>query len=182
MKPILAKWLLLWLRARNFPNLDDREILDFLMQGNQAEPAIIAKMKSTVGDNHVKMLNLSHDWLSSFLPFVLQKINRVHYGLLHKEDIALLESEGVRIPTSRKLTAVPFVAKDVPSRASEFAHPDILIGLTILAFRHEGLRQKDLKMIFRTLKENLDSEHGPYKSRPSSQRFEVRSRWMCYSF
>jgi hypothetical protein len=31
--------------------------------------------------------------------------------------------------------AVPFVGKDVPSRASEFAHPDVLIGLTILAFR-----------------------------------------------
>lgn len=32
--------------------------------------------------------------------------------------------------------------KDVPSRASEFAHPDVVIGLTILAYRYEGLRRK----------------------------------------
>ena len=31
--------------------------------------------------------------------------------------------------------AVPFIAKDVPSHAAEFAHPDVLIGLTILAYR-----------------------------------------------
>ena len=30
---------------------------------------------------------------------------------------------------SRQLLAVPFVGKDVPSQASEFAHPDVLIGL-----------------------------------------------------
>ena len=40
------------------------------------------------------------------------------------------------MPRSRKLTAVPFVGKDVPSRASEFSHPDIVIGFTILAYRY----------------------------------------------
>ena len=33
--------------------------------------------------------------------------------------------------------AVPYVGKDVPSRSSEFAHPDVLIGLTVLAYRYE---------------------------------------------
>ena len=28
----------------------------------------------------------------------------------------------------RQLLAIPFVGKDVPSQASEFAHPDVLIG------------------------------------------------------
>lgn len=42
------------------------------------------------------------------------------------------------MPRSRTLTAVPFVGKDVPSAASEFAHPDVVIGLTIMAFRYEG--------------------------------------------
>jgi hypothetical protein len=28
-------------------------------------------------------------------------------------------------------------AQDVPSRSSEFAHPDVAIGLTILAYRYE---------------------------------------------
>ncbi len=43
--------------------------------------------------------------------------------------------DDVQIPTTRKFMAVPFIAKDVPSRASEFSHPDILIGLTVLAYR-----------------------------------------------
>lgn len=32
------------------------------------------------------------------------------------------------MPKSRKLLAVPFVGKDVPSRASEFSHPDVVVG------------------------------------------------------
>ena len=31
--------------------------------------------------------------------------------------------------------AVPFLGKDVPSKSSEFAHPDITIGLTVMAYR-----------------------------------------------
>jgi hypothetical protein len=41
-------------------------------------------------------------------------------------------------PRSRLLLAVPFVGKDVPSRASEFSHPDVVIGLSTLAYRYEG--------------------------------------------
>jgi hypothetical protein len=36
-------------------------------------------------------------------------------------------------PRSRSKMAIPFVGKDVPSPASEFAHPDVIIGLTVLA-------------------------------------------------
>ena len=43
------------------------------------------------------------------------------------------------MPHSRSITAVPFVGKDVPSERSEFAHPDIVISLTILAFRYVRL-------------------------------------------
>ena len=76
------------------------------------------KIKDNLYDDHVKMLNLGYDWLTAFLPFVLQKVSRVHFGLLQQFDIQQLEDDGVKIPTSRKLVAVPFVAKDVPSRAS----------------------------------------------------------------
>jgi len=91
-------------------------------------------MTRYLDDDHMKLLNLGNGWLVSFLPFILQKINRVHFGLLHEADIVLLEADGVKIPSTRKLLAVPFIGKDVPSRASEFSHPDVLIGLTILAF------------------------------------------------
>jgi hypothetical protein len=172
LKPLLSRWLLLWLRARKVPALIDDEILQFLNNGNKSNPALLEKMKRQLHDEHIKMLNLGHDWLASYLPFVLQKINRVHFGLLQPQDLKLLEEGGVKIPTSRKLTAVPFVAKDVPSRASEFAHPDILIGLTILAYRYEGLRKKDFLLLLRHMKDCLEDEGGPYKDRPTFQRFE----------
>ena len=123
MLPLLAQWMLLWLRARKVSKLDDNDVLLYITKGNTVHSTLTNKIKTTLSDDHVKMLNLCHNWLSSFLPFVLQKVNRVHFGLLHSFDIKMLVSEGVKIPTSRKLTAVPFVAKDVPSRASEFAHP-----------------------------------------------------------
>lgn len=41
------------------------------------------------------------------------------------------------MPRSRAKLAVPFISKDVPSPASEFAQPDIVIGLTVLAYRIE---------------------------------------------
>ena len=40
------------------------------------------------------------------------------------------------MPRSRFKLAIPFVGKDVPARASEFAHPDVIIGLTVLAYRY----------------------------------------------
>ena len=173
MKGVLAKWLVLWLRARKLPTLLDDEIVDFLLRGNVCNTAILDKMKKHLLDDHIKMMNLGHDWLNSFLPFVLQKVNRVHFGLLQPKDVQQLEDDGVKIPTSRKLVAVPFVAKDVPSRASEFAHPDVLIGLTILAYRYEGLRKKDFALVLRHLKEMMDEEGGLYKDRPACQKFET---------
>jgi hypothetical protein len=172
MKPVLIRWLVIWLRARKLPTLTDDEIIEFLNVGNRCSPAIMQKIKNVLGDDHVKMLNLGHDWIESFLPFVLQKINRVHFGLLQPNDIEQLEAEGVKIPTSRKLTAVPFVAKDVPSRSSEFAHPDVLVGLTILAFRYEGLRKNDFSLVLRHLRDAMEEEGGLYKDRPSCQKFE----------
>ena len=127
--------MILWLRAKKMSVLTDAEVFEYLMKGTRTNDEILHKIHRKLSDDHVKMLNLSHSWLSSFLPFVLQKINRVHFGLLQPNDIKQLEDDGVKIPTTRKFLAVPFVGKDVPSRASEFAHPDVLIGLSILAFR-----------------------------------------------
>ena len=172
MKPILCEWMILWLRKYKLPELDDAEATEFLIKGEHSHPQVVQKIKQTLGDDHTKMLNLSHDWLTSFLPFTLQKINRVSFGLLLPEDIKQLEADGVKIPQSRKLTAVPFVAKDVPSRASEFAHPDVLIGLTVLAYRYEGLRKRDFFLVMRHLKDEMEDEGGPYEQRHACQRFE----------
>jgi hypothetical protein len=105
----MAKWLLIWLRARKLPKLQDDDIIQFLLFGNSSSETILAQIKSDLSDDHVKMLNLGHDWIQAYLPFILQKVNRVHFGLLQPHDIAQLEDDGVKIPTSRKLTAVPFL-------------------------------------------------------------------------
>ena len=50
------------------------------------------------------------------------------------------------MPKSRKLLSVPYVGKDVPSPSSEFAHPDIAVGLTILAYRYQVLLSFSLSL------------------------------------
>ena len=115
------------------------------------------------------MLNLGHDWLSSILPHVLGKIDRISFGLLSKRDLENMQNAQ---PLSRQLCAVPFMGKDVPSGAAEFAQPDCLIGSTVLAYRYEGLREQDIKRILLQLKFAVQHEPGILGSRPSFILFE----------
>jgi hypothetical protein len=122
----------------------------------------------------MKMLNLSHDLLNNFLPFMLGKINRVSFGLLSKQDLKIaLAGGGNNVSLTRRLAAIPYVGKDVPSRASQFSHPDVVIGLTTLAYRYEGLRFVDFENCLPELREQLDSEYGPYHKRPSALRYKA---------
>ena len=144
----------------------------------------------------MKQINLLRDWILIFLPHVLAKVpslsnptrihnnnarvgmfvhpqvHRVGYGLLTAATLETWRrSEGDRYhppPKSRRLLAVPFVALEAPSRNSEFAHPEVLIGLSILAYRYEGLRMDDLKGIVRSLKTELAAQPGTFAERPAS--------------
>jgi len=116
----------------------------------------------------MKMLNLSASWCQQFMPHTLSKIDRVTFGLLGEFDPLPRDA-----PLVRKYMAVPFVAKDVPSHAAEFAHPDVLIGLTILAYRYEGLRIKDIKRIIKQIKFQFSREQGEKHSRPSAMRYAL---------
>lgn len=128
----------------------------------------------TMPEEHAQLLNLTHTWLRSVLPHVLSKVGRVHYGLL--PDSALLqEAASSSTPQARQLLAVPFVGKDVPSQAAEFSHPDALIGLSILAYRHEGLRPQDLRALFCLLLETMGQEGGPFRDRPTCRMY---SHWI----
>ena len=72
------------------------------------------------------------------------------------------------MPQARRLLAVPFVGKDTPSDAAQFAHPDVVIGLTILAYRYEGLRASDFGALLSNLKAEMASQLGPYRKRPAA--------------
>ena len=92
--------------------------------------------------------------------------------------------------------AVPFIAKDVPSQTSEFSHPEVRrklrvvvsprtpprarrrpptqtrIGLTTLAYAHEGLRTPDCAALVRHVKTQLEHQRGPMHERPAYVLFE----------
>jgi hypothetical protein len=131
----------------------------------------------------MRFINLGKDWLCNFLPHAMSKINRVSYGMIHQSDIERWEAAeaesgnpaDLNLGPSRELLAVPFTGKDTPSRNSEFAHPEVLIGLTVLAYRYEGLRRSDLLHIFKDLKEKFAAEKGPYAERPKQILFR---RWI----
>eukprot|EP00658_Telonema_sp_P-2_P085654 TRINITY_DN9806_c0_g1_i3.p1 TRINITY_DN9806_c0_g1~~TRINITY_DN9806_c0_g1_i3.p1 ORF type:complete len:1116 (+),score=353.53 TRINITY_DN9806_c0_g1_i3:180-3527(+) len=134
-----------------------------------------ARMKSLLLPESIQLLFLTREWLDTLLPHVLAKINRVGFGILQPSDFAALAMHGggedpktASMPISRKVMAIPFVAKDVPSRSSEFAHPDVVIGLTVLAYRYEGLRKSDVKELLLQLKQDYARQTGPRERRPAS--------------
>ncbi|GAB5356506.1 hypothetical protein AAMO2058_000295800 [Amorphochlora amoebiformis] len=182
LMPALAPWLLIWLRIKHFIQLtlNNSHALAYLMGGPQGETGyqnncktiglpVPKRIEQTHTREQKKILNLSAEWLQSYMPHILTKIDRVSYGLLLEED---MENFPENMPASRKLMGVPFVGKDVPSISSEFAQPDVLIGLTILAYRYEGLRLSDVIELVKELQDALRNEIGPPNDRPSAKVFQ----------
>ena len=162
LRPLLAEWLLLWLRRQGLRDVTDEQILHCLSAGGAN-----AEVEQMLSDEQVRMLNLGYDWLQSLLPHVLAKVDRVHFGLLRPEELERMSRNGT-LPRSRRFLAVPFVGKDAPSPSSEYAHPDVAIGFAYLAYRYEGLRRADFGAVMSHLRAELDSESGPELQRPSA--------------
>ena len=179
LKPLMVRWMMLWLSGRAV-GADQNHVAVYLTHGAlESPPEVIRELKTKLSDASMKMLNLSHVWIGTLLPFVLSKTNRVAYGLLLPEDIRRAEASlGIRASKSRRLLSVPFVGKDEPSATSEFSHPDIRIGLSILSYKYEGLRRRDFGIILRRLMDELSSEFGPIKKRIASVRWAT---WVQFS-
>ena len=79
MKPVLAEWIFMWLESHHVGGISKKEIIKFLLEGatQQNNGDLASRIESMLTSNHKKLLNLSRDWLDSFLPHVLQKIDRV---------------------------------------------------------------------------------------------------------
>lgn len=75
------------------------------------------------------------------------------------------------MPPSRLLLAVPFIGKDSPSLTSEFTHPDVIIGLTILAYRYDGLRSADFQNALTNQISKLAEGFGPIHERSAAVEF-----------
>eukprot|EP00931_Biecheleriopsis_adriatica_P073552 TRINITY_DN47812_c0_g1_i1.p1 TRINITY_DN47812_c0_g1~~TRINITY_DN47812_c0_g1_i1.p1 ORF type:complete len:4288 (-),score=931.49 TRINITY_DN47812_c0_g1_i1:37-12879(-) len=169
MAPIAAQYCLLWILRQSTDSLQDQFSSSDLMAYLLGKASLPKDSVSSLLPETMKMVNLAADWVQSYLPHCISRIDRVGYGLLSESD-----KQPASAPASRRLMAVPFLAKDVPSRNAEFAHPDVLIGLTVLAYRYEGLRQEDLHRIAKQLKADFARQNGRKNSRPASLLFE---RW-----
>ena len=175
---LLTHWALLWLRRNRVQQGSDEQLFNYLSRRFDTEPSPQARgpeaerwewLVSQLSEEQVQLLNLAHTWLQSVLPHVLCKVARVHFGLL--PESALQGASADTLPQSRRLLAVPFIGKDVPSYAAEFSHPDALIGLTILSYRHEGLRRPDFEALMRLMLETMEQEGGPFRDRPACRRY-----------
>jgi len=218
LKVPCSKWLMRWLlsseneiakdsakaearvrRAAGDAKVDSGEVVK-----EQILQYIMSKENSTTRDaisecfskDSIRTLNLARQWINTYLPHVLGKVERVSYGLLHErdlkrweklssseddgdnadgkkddDDIKKKESSDVS-QSSRWSLAVPFIGKDVPSRAAEFACPEVLIGLSVLAFSYEGMRSRDFRYLVTNLKERMRHETGPVPERPSRVLFD----------
>eukprot|EP00043_Microstomoeca_roanoka_P005858 m.58502 g.58502 ORF g.58502 m.58502 type:complete len:4257 (-) comp13155_c0_seq1:39-12809(-) len=172
MRPVIARWCYLWLVQawdNKSATVDPNHIMTYLLEGNTCAADVQQALEIALSRESLRFLNLASEWTRTLFSHCISKINRVSYGLLRPNDLARLDP---RAPQSRRLMAVPFVGKDVPSRSSEFAHPDVLIGLTVLAYRYEGLRASDLKRMVIQLKQDLSRQVGPRDKRPASVLFQ----------
>ena len=110
-----------------------------------------------------EMLNsflLTKAWLSHELLYhVMNHRYRVEYGLSDKGE---------------KEIAIPFRGKDLPSENSEFSHPDIMIGFTILSYLYRGLDLKQVKDGLIKLK--TDSMQN--KDSPLKQWVQENKKWI----
>jgi hypothetical protein len=137
------------------------------------------------------LLNLARAWVTQLIPHCLSKVSRVGYGLLdvaaHPEtdaakngrDVLVCaegkDAEGNPETASRRFLAVPFLGKDAPSKSSEFSHPDLRIGLTILSYLQEGLRPADMRYLAQCIKKNFTAQDGPPKER---EEYTIWEGWV----
>lgn len=181
----LALWLEKWLRERHLlapandsapagELLSTTEVVEYMLEQDNSSEELKGKLASLLTDgvlseHAVQVMNLGHDWLVSFVPHVMTKIDRVTFGILQPDDRGYADTDK---PASRKLCAVPFAGKDCPSEASEFAQPDVLIGMSIMAYRYEGLRMEDLRTTVAQLQTSFQYELGPKAERASARMFD----------
>ncbi|KAH0483650.1 MAG: uncharacterized protein KVP18_004957 [Porospora cf. gigantea A] len=181
LKPVLAQWALIFLESKGYKPRDAELVMNYICLPMAVDPSsdalagqVMRRVDHQYRGSGAKLLNLTRMWLNSLLPHSLGKVNRVSFGLLLPSEV----DPTANTPPTRQLLAVPFVGKDAPSLASEFSHPDVLIALTIAAYRLQGLRHSDfLNAISNLLEEVASSSASGMKISESRPVREFR-RWV----
>ena len=120
MKPVMAEWVILWMEQNHFKGLDHSELILAILEGvtSSKNPALAQKIRKECSPKSVKMLTLVNQWLTSYLPHCLQKIDRVSFGIMTEADKKLARSLDPRMPKTREKLAIPFVGKWMSSTNS----------------------------------------------------------------
>ncbi|OCB06993.1 DUF3638 family protein [Tetrahymena thermophila SB210] len=141
IKPLLAKKVFnvfkekFDIRVDEIVNIKEKTIygnyVDFILGKLIQNETFIYNELSKQGQDILNSFLLAKAWLSHNLFYhVMSYRYRVEYGLSEKRQ---------------KEMAIPFKAKDQPSEKSEFSHPDIMIGFTILSYLYNGLTYDQFK-------------------------------------
>jgi hypothetical protein len=85
LRPLLSRWILLWLKESRLRELTFEQAYGYLTDTDVSVAAV--NIRNLCSDDNFKILNLTRDYLMSFMPFVLGKINRVSFGLLMPSDL-----------------------------------------------------------------------------------------------
>ena len=83
LKPLLARWIVIWMSFRQASGLTDSQMYDYLTltkEGGDIKDKArqVGIQEELLADEVMKLLNLAHDWLHSYLPFVLGTYRRQH--------------------------------------------------------------------------------------------------------
>ncbi|BAM40713.1 uncharacterized protein TOT_020000967 [Theileria orientalis strain Shintoku] len=162
--PLMVEWVYQFLRTKNLLTESYNEVYQYVVNKN-----VSSSLKT------VKVLVFTREWLCSIFPHVIAKVNQVNYGILSLKQIEDGLAHNPNMPQTRRMLAVPFVGKGTPARDSEFSHPDVLIGFTILSTVYQGLRFSDFVLTIRSLCSNFYQEPGKTEFRPSYKLF---NRWL----
>ena len=101
MRPLLAKWVLLFLSSSSSVGVVDSFAIEYLLDGRRSSRNVLSKVRRHCSDTSMKMLNLANAWINVFAPHCLSMINRVSYGLLSREQIATFVADGVAVAKNR---------------------------------------------------------------------------------
>lgn len=69
------------------PLLQGWEHVVAFVSGGDLESPSAAWLVANASDDCMRLLNLSRDWLGTYLPHCFSKIDRVTYGLLREEEV-----------------------------------------------------------------------------------------------
>ena len=182
----LGKWALLWFeKDKNgeiklpggvVPVFESESVREHVLSYLVGQTPTLDSSNPVFADADLKkLLGFARKWLTALIPHCLSKRHGIDYGLLQGKHLKSWKERSIRasLNENRLMLAVPFQGLETPSAFSEFASPDVSIGLTVLAYHNEGMRREDVEVLVANMRDRMmNVDNGPYRVRPTRATFE----------